>query len=118
MSPREKFNKLPTKLKVGLGIAATIVTLVSGVVTAAIAVDERMVDQNELIQTIEQYDLKVQQQIKNIEKDSKMRDYNRITERYYSLKRQQRMYPDDEEIAAELEEVKAQREKLKIELKL
>lgn len=113
MSPIKQFNKLPTYAKVAAGILTFLITFTG----AVIAIDERYVDQVEIVSSLQQYDQKVQQQIQGQALQFKMWELEQMTDQYYQLKRLQRMYPDDAEITDELEAVKERRDKLKEELR-
>ena len=114
MSPIQQIRNLPSTVKAAIAITGTILTLVTGVW----AVDDRYVDQKEAVQTLEQYNMQVQQQISDQQKQFQMWELERLTEQYYQLKRLQRMYPDDTEIGQELNATQNRRDNLKEQLGL
>jgi hypothetical protein len=114
MSPVSSFKKLSTEVKVGLAIISALF----GIVTGVWAVDDRYVDQSEIVQTLEQYDASIQKRMDEYEKDNQIKDYNRLTDQYYQHKRLKGMYPDDVEIREEFDSIKSRRESLGQELGL
>ncbi len=114
MSPIESFNSLSTKVKAFVATGATLATLVG----AVWAVDDRYVDQTEAIQTLEQYDLRVQTQIGQLERDAKVKDYTYLTDSYYQKKALLEKTPNDLELLDEYYNIKDRRQRLGVELGL
>ena len=114
MSPIQKFKSLSTLLKTVITVAAALLTLVTGVW----AIDDRYVDQVEIVQSLQQLNQSIQQRMDDFEQTQKVKELQQVTERYYQLKRMQRMYPDEVELAEDLTNAKQKKESLEQELNI
>lgn len=114
MSPLQTFNRLPGLVKGAIAVTASLLTIVGGVW----AIDDRYVDQVEIVQSLQQLDQSIQQRMDDFEQTQKVKELQQVTERYYQLKRMQRMYPDEVELAEDLTNAKQKKESLEQELNI
>ena len=112
MSPIEKIKKWPTYVKAGIGIAATLLSLVGGVW----AIDDRYVDQVEIVSSLKSLDNAIQLRMDNLERTQDLKELQAVTDEYYKIKRMMKMYPDDQELKEDFERVKSRRISLQIKL--
>jgi hypothetical protein len=89
-------------------VVTTIVGIVS-VFGSVWAIDDRYVDQQEIVATLQQYDASIQQRMANYESGNNLRDYNHLTESYYRLRRLLRQNPGDQELREEFDSISNRR---------
>ena len=114
MSPLAQFNRLPTLIKGAITVTAALLSLVGGVW----AIDDRYVDQLEVVASLKQLDQALQQRMDDFEQTQKVKELQQSTERYYKLKRMQRMYPDDPELVEDISMAKEKKEQLETDLNI
>lgn len=109
---KDTIKKLPYWVKMGISTITIIGTLV-GVV---IAVEDRYVDQQEIAQSLSQFDNKIQQDLVRVDLRILNMQYDQYTEHYYDIKTRLRANPTDVELQEELDQYKELRQKTKEEI--
>jgi hypothetical protein len=109
---KELYTAIPMYVKAGI----SAILIIGSLIGAVIKVEDRYVDQEEITQSLSQFDNKIQQDLVRIDLRILNMQYDQYTEHYYAVKQELRAAPDDVELLVELEEYKTLREKTKEEI--
>jgi len=106
------FEKLPIWVK----YTTTIVSLVAALAGGLYAMDDRYVSDKEAAQSLQNFDMKIQQDLNKIELQILQNELENITQTYFKHKQLIKAYPDDIELREELEILKQNRENIKAKI--
>lgn len=99
-----------------LKLAAMAVVCGIGIFTSVWAIDDRYVDEQEIVASLERYNYEVNSRITNLQRQNLHNEYNYQTDRYYRLKSMIEIYGGTKELVDELKWVEKRREELKKQL--
>jgi hypothetical protein len=117
MSPLTETRRLWDKLSDTAKVITTIVTMLTAIVSVVYAAETHFVNQKEIAQTLDMFDLKQQRSFERIELRILQDNLSDLERRYYEKKALLRAYPNDQEIIDELEYIKTERRNVKVEIK-
>jgi len=110
---KDFFAMLPSWIKYATTIISLIVTLGGGLY----AMDDRYVSDKEAAQSLQNFDMKMKQELNKIELQMMSNQLENITTEYYKHKQMIRAYPSDQELKEEFEVLKERRTEIKKEIK-
>ena len=92
--------------------AASVISLISALAGGLYAMDDRYVSDKEAAQSLQSFDIKIQQDLSKIELQILQNELENTTDTYYKHKQLIRTYPNDQELKDELILIKDKRERI------
>jgi len=115
--PIQTTKKFWTTIPGWMKYATTVVSLVAALAGGIYAMDDRYVSNEEAAQSLQMFNMKMQQDLNKIELQIDQNQLESITTEYYKHKQLIRVYPDDQELQEELENIKERRNAIKKSIK-
>ena len=109
---KDVISGFPTWLK----YTASVISLISALAGGLYAMDDRYVSDKEAAQSLQSFDMKIQQDLTKIELQILQTELENANDTYYKHKQLIRTYPTDQELKDDLMIIKEKREKIKKEI--
>jgi len=106
-------NNLPITVKYLASAITFFITLCGGIY----AMEDRYVNQSEIAQSLDMFNLKMKTDIDKLSLEIQQDRLENVTIEYYRIKQLIRLYPDDQELKDEFEQLKNRRSEIKQKIK-
>jgi len=111
--PIQTTKKFLTTVPGWIKYFTSIISLIAILAGGIYAMDDRYVSNKEAAQSLQMFNMKMQQDLNKIELQIDQNQLESITAEYYKHKQLIRVYPDDQELREELENIKTRRNAIK-----